>query len=164
MISIIVAKSINNVIGYNNKIPWYLPEDLKRFKEITQDSTVIMGRKTFESIGKPLPNRLNIVISNTLKQNETRDIIVSKSLVRALLKCPIDKKIFIIGGQKLFQESLDRNIVDVLYITDVLLDDIQGDAFFPEISTKQFMLRESSEIMTDSKSKINFLYKAYEKI
>ena len=88
MIFLIAAKDKNNVIGINNSSPWHLPDDLKRFKKITDGNTVIMGRKTFESIGKPLPNRFNIVISKTLKQKNFNNIIVCNSLSSAILKSP----------------------------------------------------------------------------
>jgi len=162
MISIIVAKSVNNVIGIQNKIPWNLSEDLKRFKSITSNHTVIMGRKTYESIGKPLPNRLNIIITKNNKKKFTEDnIIVVDSLSKALLKSPSDKEIFIIGGGQIYSEAINRNIPDQLIITEVL-QTYDGDAFFPEINEKIYKLIDSSEILT-TENNLQYQYKTYQK-
>ena len=162
MISIIVAKSVNNVIGIQNKIPWNLSEDLKRFKSITSNHTVIMGRKTYESIGKPLPNRLNIIITKNNKKKFTEDnIIVVDSLSKALLKSPSDKEIFIIGGGQIYSEAINRNIPDQLIITEVL-QTYDADAFFPEINEKIYKLIDSSEILT-TENNLQYQYKTYQK-
>lgn len=162
MISIIVAKSVNNVIGIQNKIPWNLSEDLKRFKSITSNHTVIMGRKTYESIGKPLPNRLNIIITKNNKKKFTEDnIIVVDSLSKALLKSPSDKEIFIIGGGQIYSEAISRNIPDQLIITEVL-QTYDGDAFFPEINEKIYKLIDNSEILT-TENNLQYQYKTYKK-
>lgn len=162
MISIIVAKSVNNVIGIQNKIPWNLSEDLKRFKSITSNHTVIMGRKTYESIGKPLPNRLNIIITKNNKKKFTEDnIIVVDSLSKALLKSPSDKEIFIIGGGQIYSEAINRNIPDQLIITEVL-QTYDGDAFFPEINEKIYKLIDNSEILT-TENNLQYQYKTYKK-
>jgi len=162
MISIIVAKSLNNVIGIQNKIPWNLSEDLKRFKKITSNHTVIMGRKTYESIGKPLPNRLNIIISKNNKKKFTGDnIIVVDSLSKALLKSPSDKEIFIIGGGQIYSEAISKNIPDQLIITEVL-QSYDGDAFFPEINEKIYKLIDSSDILT-TENNLQYQYKTYQK-
>ena len=162
MVSIIVAKSTNNAIGFDNQIPWKLPEDLKRFKEITMNSTVIMGRKTYESIGRPLPGRINIVISRNLNQFKEDNIMLVDSLDKAILKSPSNKPIFIIGGEQIYKQALDKGIVDCVYITNVEMD-VEGDAFFPELSEKDFVLREKTDRMTNSSNEINFLYEIYDK-
>jgi dihydrofolate reductase len=163
MIFLIAAKDKNNVIGINNSIPWHLPDDLKRFKKITDGNTVIMGRKTFESIGKPLPNRFNIVISKTLKQKNFNNIIVCNSLSSAILKSPINKKIFIIGGEKIYKEAMEKNIIDYMYITEIL-DSFEGDSYFPEIEENNFKLVSFEEIQVCNKTGIKYQYKNYQKL
>ena len=134
MIAIIAARTKNNVIGSNGKIPWNLPNDLKHFKELTKGNIVIMGRNTYESIGNPLPMRLNIVVSSTLKSNGY--ILVAKSLEEAIIiasKFRMD--IFLIGGYKIYEEGL--KYADKLYITEV--DTIKtGDTVFPEFDVTKY--------------------------
>ena len=119
MISLIVAKSKHNVIGDKGRIPWHIPNDLKRFKELTTGKTVIMGRKTFESLPKeykPLPNRINIVLS-TDKTYQTNCCIVTDDLKKALRKAGSDKEVFIIGGEQVYKEGLRD--ADKIYVTEV---------------------------------------------
>lgn len=129
MISIIVALDEKRGIGKEGKLPWHLSEDLKRFKEITSGHTIVMGRKTFDSIGKVLPNRKNIVISSQLQNldGKIKDLMFVSSLDEALDKAKGD--IFIIGGGQVFAESITR--VDKLYLTKVE-GDFNCDTFFPE--------------------------------
>lgn len=132
MISLIVAHSRNMVIGKDNELPWYLPSDLKKFKEITTAHTVIMGRNTYESIvariHKPLPNRRNIVVSKTLSRQNGIEIAESLS---AALSLSEDNEQLIIGGAKLYTEALKNKLVDRMYIT--LIDkNIDGDVYFPD--------------------------------
>lgn len=130
-ISIIAAIDEKRGIGKAGQLPWHISEDLKRFKQITSGHTVIMGRKTFESIGKPLPNRVNIVItSQTQNMNSTsEDLIFVNSLEKALEKAKDD--VFIIGGGQVYAESIAK--ADKLYLT--LIDgDFNCDTFFPDYS------------------------------
>ena len=130
MISLIVAKSKHNVIGDKGRIPWHIPNDLKRFKELTTGKTVIMGRKTFESLPeeyKPLPNRINIVLS-TDKTYQTNCCIVTDDLKKALRKAGSDKEVFIIGGEQVYKEGL--RYADKIYVTEVD-GEFKGDAYFP---------------------------------
>ncbi|MGL5050796.1 dihydrofolate reductase [Cetobacterium sp.] len=139
MLSLIVAMDDNHLIGSNNQIPWDFPEDLNLFKSITSNNIVIMGRKTFESIGKPLPNRFNIVL--TKKPNFLHEGIhvfncTNKAIKKAsLLQAQFNKKIFIIGGSALYQHFLP--FVDELHISHIKGNYI-GDTYFPEINLKQF--------------------------
>lgn len=134
MISIIAAIDEKRGIGKNGQLPWHISEDLKRFKEITSGHTVIMGRKTFESIGKPLPNRKNIVISRNLllpdiSIYQAKDINVANSLDEAL---GIAKgEVFIIGGGQVYAEAITK--ADKLYLTQVE-GDFNCDTFFPDYS------------------------------
>ncbi len=139
MIGIVVAIAKNNVIGSKNDLPWYLPEDLKRFRQITTGHTVIMGRKTFESIvariGKPLPNRKNIVITSQPETITVDGVETFRSLAAALDAHKTDEQIFIIGGARMFAEALP--LADALYVTHVEKD-YPGDVFFPDIDWSQW--------------------------
>jgi len=128
-LSIIVAMSSNRVIGVNNSLPWHLSEDLKHFKTLTTGHTIIMGRKTYESIGKPLPNRRNIVISRNLNAFYG-GIEVVHSLEDAFSTSSNDDEVFIIGGSNIYEQSL--HLAEYLYITEIKKA-FEGDAFFPEI-------------------------------
>lgn len=128
-VTLIAAKAANGVIGKGGKLPWNYPEDLRHFKEATKGHTVIMGRKTYESIGRPLPNRKNIVVSSTL---QSPDVTVVPSLKEAFQECLEDEEVFIIGGQNIYQEALDNHVVDKMLITEIK-QAYEGDVFFPEI-------------------------------
>lgn len=130
-LSLVAALAHNRVIGRDNKLPWHLPEDLKHFRALTSGHPVIMGRKTFESIGRPLPGRLNIVIS---RNGELRipGVTTVTSLDQALLECkgkPGNEEVFVIGGAQIYSEALPR--ADRLYLT-ILEQGVEGDALFPE--------------------------------
>jgi len=135
MLSLICAISKNNCIGKNNQLPWHIPEDLKHFKEITSGKTVLMGRKTFESIlgylGKPLPKRTNIVITRNTNYEVPKGVLVYNSVKDALEKHK-DENIFVIGGAGIYKQTID--LADKLYITHVN-EEIDGDAFFPKIDS-----------------------------
>ena len=135
MISIIVAKSNNNVIGSNGSIPWNVPKDLKYFKELTEGNTVIMGRKTYESLPKdkkPLPNRINIVITRDINFTANGCMVVG-SLEEAILKIDNRKDTFIIGGGEIYKQAI--NFVDKIYVTEIN-NEYEGDTYFPKISDK----------------------------
>lgn len=128
-LSIIVAMSSNRVIGVNNTLPWHLSEDLKYFKALTTNHTIIMGRKTYESVGRPLPNRRNIVISrNVGVLYEGTEIV--HSIDEAFSISKNDNEVFVIGGSKIYEQVL--GLVDHLYITEIKKSFL-GDAYFPEI-------------------------------
>ena len=135
IISIIAAMSLNRVIGRNNQIPWKIPGEQQRFKQITWGHSIIMGRKTYQSIAKPLPGRTNIVI--TRQKNYTASgCIVVNSLEQALQSCPPHEvEAFIIGGEKIFQLALP--VTDRIYLTTIQ-QQIEGDAFFPKFSLAEF--------------------------
>jgi dihydrofolate reductase len=143
----VVACSKNRVIGHEGKMPWHLPEDLKLFKKITTGHVVIMGRKTFESIGRPLPQRLNIVVS---QQNLSlpAEIRHATSLEEALdlahaLEGPWGHEAFIIGGGQIYTQSLP--IVDHIYMSQVPLD-VPGDTWYPEIDPNRFLVKSQETI------------------
>jgi dihydrofolate reductase len=134
-ISLIVAVSRNGAIGLNNQLPWYLPEDLKYFKSVTMGKPLIMGRKTFDSIGRPLPGRANIVL--TRDPQWTSDGVkvvqsVEQALVAGEIACEaadVDE-IMVIGGEQIYRMTID--LADRIYLTQVDVD-VEGDAFFPNI-------------------------------
>lgn len=128
MISLIVAHDKNRVIGYENKMPWHLPGDLQYFKEMTMGKPVIMGRKTFESIGRPLPGRRNIVITRN-KSYKANGIEVVSSLDEALQLTKEDVEVMVIGGEQIFRLALP--LADRLYITEID-EEFKGDTYFPE--------------------------------
>jgi len=144
MIALIVARSKNNVIGRNGKIPWSIPGEQKQFRELTTGNIVVMGRKTFEEIGHPLPNRKNIVISRNA-QYSYDNLIVLPSLNDAL-EYYLEGDIYIAGGYNLFKEAID--IVDMMYITEIDLVVENGDVFFPIFQEEDFnvqLLEENHE-------------------
>jgi dihydrofolate reductase len=147
-ISIIAAKSKNFVIGNNNILPWYLPSDLKHFKTLTQGCVVIMGRKTYESIGKPLPNRLNVVISSQNSFNTPEGVIVSSGPNEAIkasrLLCLEQgiKDIWIIGGAGIYQQFIKRADRMVLTTID---KDCAGDTLFPAFKPELWELRKTTK-------------------
>jgi dihydrofolate reductase len=131
MISIIVAIATNGAIGKDNQLLWHISEDLKYFKKVTGGHTVIMGRKTWESIGRPLPNRRNIVISRTLKADSLPGAEVFGSLEEVIKSLPKADEHFVIGGGEIYRQALP--LADKLYITQVYTAVPDADTFFPDI-------------------------------
>ncbi len=141
MIALIVAYANNNVIGNKGCIPWKIKGEQKRFRELTTGNVVIMGRRSYEEIGRPLPNRTTIVVSNTKNYNG-ENCFTAKSLDEAI-KMAGDRDIFISGGARLYEEALP--LVEKMYITEIDCD-LEGDTFFPEFNKEQFE-REVNEIV-----------------
>ena len=136
MTGLIVARSINNVIGKNGRIPWKIEGEQKQFKELTTGNIVIMGRKSYEEIGHPLPNRKTIVVSKT-KQFEGENLETAGSVKEALeLSAKDGRDVFIAGGYGIYKEALPY--VDVMYITEVQLVVEDGDVFFPQFNEADF--------------------------
>ena len=154
-LTIIAAASTNNVIGFDNKLIWNIPKDLKRFKELTQGHSVIMGRKTFESLPSPLPNRRNIVVTRN-KDYSPEGIEVLSSIEDALDVCREDLQPFIIGGGEIYSQTI--NLVDKIELTRVYKD-YQGDAFFPDIPLDNFELANElvNYLDDDNSTKYSFL-------
>ena len=143
IISAIVAMAGNRVIGHRGDIPWKIPGEQKMFKEITMGHTVIMGRKTYESIGRPLPGRTNVVITRQAGY-QADDCIVVHDLDSALQSCPADEnEAFICGGGQLYREAMLQT--DRIYLT-LLLREVEGDTYFPEISEDEFKLTRSEHV------------------
>ncbi len=158
-ISIIAAMSENRVIGRDGALPWHLPDDLARFKTITTGHTVIMGRKTFESVGKPLPNRRSIVISrNTDYQCE--GVVVAHSFDEAL-ECGVgQEEVFVLGGQAVYELALPRS--DRIYLTMVHAS-IDGDTHFPPFDPSEWRLVEDERHEADDRHAYAFSFRRYER-
>ena len=161
-IKLICAISKNNVIGNENKLPWNLSEDLKRFKKLTSNNLVVMGRKTFDSIGRPLPNRKNIVLSNNLNlEIDGVEVFNSPDEVISLYKeIPEKKDMYIIGGTFVYKLFLEY--CDYLYITYVDKN-FEGDAFFPKIDWKAWNLTREEE-KYDENEKLKYFFRDYKRI
>lgn len=157
MISLIVATAQNNVIGGYNKLLWHISEDLKRFKQITSGNTIIMGRKTFESLPGVLPNRKHIIITRDetyTVNNPTVEVIHNiNDIINSFKNSPVE--VFIIGGGEIYNQFI--NSVDKIYLTKVLKD-FEGDTTFPEIDPKEWTTTFESEVFTDPKSNINYQF------
>lgn len=160
MTTIVVAMGENNGIGAENQMLWHLPNDLKHFKEITVSHPVIMGRKTFESIGKPLPNRTNIVVSR--KKDWFQEGILIVGSIKEALKFAkkIDENIMIIGGGNIYEQTMD--VTDRLEVT-VVEANIQADTFFPKIDPKIWV--KTAEICheKDEKHAYKYCFQTYER-
>lgn len=133
-ISLIAAMGKNRIIGKNNSLPWKLPEDMKRFKEITKGKLIVMGRKTFESIGKPLPNRTNIIITHD-KNYKADGCVVVYSVEEALKTAKGNEEVMVIGGEQIFKLFLPK--ADRMYLT-FIDEDFEGDAYFPQYNKDEW--------------------------
>lgn len=157
-ISIIVAIAKNNAIGKDNKLLWHISDDLKRFKKITSGCTVIMGKNTFYSLPvRPLPNRKNIVITDTPNE-QIEGCIMAYSIDDAINKCDDTQENFIIGGASVYGQFL--TIANKLYITKVDKD-FEGDCFFPEINMNEWMLISTENGQPDGKNDFKYSYLTY---
>lgn len=161
IVSAIVATAKNRVIGKDNNIPWYLSADLKYFKRTTLNHHIIMGRKSFQSIGRPLPKRTNVVV--------TRDpfFVASNCLIASSIEEALnlaydngETEAFIIGGGQIYKQSMP--LWDKLYLTEVDLE-IEGDVFFPEINKQEWQLISSELHQADEKNEYDYTFKVFER-
>ncbi|WP_404442232.1 dihydrofolate reductase [Sutcliffiella horikoshii] len=159
MISIIVAVDKNNLIGKNNDLPWRIPADLAYFKEITLGNTIVMGRKTYESIGKPLPKRRNIILSRNDFQAEGCETLHSLDEVKTLNED--GKELFIIGGAHIFREAIP--IADLLYVT-FINEEFEGDTYFPEVNDQDWELISNEKGIKDAKNPYDYYFRKYKKV
>ena len=139
--SLIVAFANHNVIGINNTLPWHLPEDLKRFRALTMGHHIIMGRKTYESLGRLLPGRTTVIVTRN-SDYKIEGALIAHSLQAALMLCGSDNEPFVIGGAQLYKDGL--KLANKLYITEVHADYV-GDAFLPEIDLSAWNLSEKKD-------------------
>ncbi|WNB17255.1 dihydrofolate reductase [Marivirga arenosa] len=165
IISMIVARAINNAIGKDNDMIWHLPDDLKYFKDKTRNHHILMGRKNFDSLGEkfqPLPNRINIVITRN-KEWERDGTIVFHNIEEGIQYAKENKEeeLFIIGGGQIYEQGLQ--FADRLYITEVNAKFPDADAFFPDFDKSNWKEVSSEHHPTDEKHQFDFTYKVYER-
>jgi dihydrofolate reductase len=158
-ISAIVAMGENRAIGFQGNIPWHLSADFKRFKELTMGHPIVMGRKTFESIGKPLPGRTNIVIT-TDPSYVVEGCVAAHSLEEALAATGAADEVFIIGGAQIYELALPK--VQTLYLTKVH-GAFEGDTFFPVLNEAEWNLIGSEDHAKDEKNDADFTFLIYER-
>ncbi|MBI9042338.1 dihydrofolate reductase [Lutibacter sp.] len=157
MITIIAAIAENNALGKNNKLIWHLPADLKRFKKVTLNHHIIMGRKTFESLGKPLPNRTTIIITRNTNY-KVEGCIVVNSLKEALNAAKSDENPYILGGAEIYNQALD--VADKLDLTFVH-HNFEADVFFPKIDTKIWKEVSRENFNADEQNNYNYSFVTY---
>ena len=159
-ITLIAAAAENNALGKDNQMIWRLPDDFKRFKQLTTGHYIIMGRKTLESMNGPLPNRTNIVI--TRQEDYTYEgCTIVNSLDAALAACPQNEEVFIIGGGEIYKQSLVK--ADKIELTRVLGISPEADAFFPEITPTEWNLTESIFHGKDEKHAYEFVFETWQR-
>ncbi|WP_298766150.1 dihydrofolate reductase [uncultured Polaribacter sp.] len=161
MITVIAAIAENNALGKNNDLIWHLPADLKRFKTVTTGNYILMGRNTFESIGKPLPNRTTIII--TRNKNYLKDgCLIAHSLEEALEMAKEQEQIFIIGGAQIYKETLAKDLADQLDIT-LVHKEFDADVYFPIIDKKLWKETKREDFKADDKNKYDYSFISYQK-
>ncbi len=165
-LAIIVAQSTNRVIGIDNALPWKLPKDLQYFKQVTMGKPVIMGRKTYQSIGRPLPDRSNIVITRDAAYNPAGVQVVNsldEALELAKVVCDKDgvSEAMVIGGAQIYQQAMP--MVDTLYITEVNAV-IEGDAFFPSVDYSLYAEQSRQDCVADDSNPYSYSFVTYKKI
>jgi len=160
MIIIIAAVAENNALGKDNQLLWHLPADLKRFKKVTHNHIVIMGRKTFESLGKPLPNRTNIVITRN-KDFKVEGCITVHSLEEALTHVKQHEDLFILGGAEIYKQAI--KIADQLDLTFVH-QTFEADAFFPEIDKTIWKETSREDFKADDKNNFDYSFVMFDRI
>lgn len=159
MISFIFAMDENRLIGNDNDLPWHLPDDLAYFKKVTTGHTIVMGRKTFESIGRPLPNRRNIVVTSR-DESSFPGCIIADSAEEVLKLIPADEECFVIGGAQLYSALFPY--ADRLYMTKIH-HVFEGDRFFPEFNEAEWELTSRKQGVKDEKNPYDYEYLVYEK-
>ncbi len=159
MLTIIAAVAKNNALGKNNQLIWHLPADLKRFKKITSGHHIIMGRKTFESLGKPLPNRTTIIITRNINFKAAGCIIVN-SLTEAVKIAAVDENPFILGGAEIYKQAMD--VADILDLT-IVHKEFDADVFFPEIDHTIWKETSREDLKADDKNKYDYSFVTFKK-
>ncbi|AKO91717.1 type 3 dihydrofolate reductase [Priestia filamentosa] len=160
MISFIVAMDDNNLIGKDNALPWHLPADLAYFKKVTTNHTIVMGRKTYESIGRPLPKRKNVVLTHSTSfQEEGVTVIHSLDELKEMANHS-NEELFIIGGARLYEQLLP--VADRLYVTHIRAT-FDGDTHFPVFSKEEWKIIDSKEHKKDEKNAYDYEFVVYER-
>lgn len=143
----------NRVIGIDNTLPWRLPEDLKHFKALTLGHHILMGRKTYESLGRPLPGRTSVIITRS-QDLQVPGCLMANSITEAIASCDQDNEIFFIGGADLYRQALD--VADRIYLTEIRAD-FSGDAWFPEFDTNLWRETERKPCKSENGLECDFL-------
>lgn len=154
IVSLVVAMSDNNAIGKNNQLIWHLPADLKHFKKVTSGHTIIMGRKTYDSIGKPLPNRKNVVITRN-PALEIAGVTITSGLEEALSLDQEEDEVFVIGGAEIFKQALP--LASRIYLTRVHAT-YEADTFFPEIDPERWIETEKEAHLPDAANPVSYTF------
>ena len=157
MITLIAAAAENNALGKDNQLIGHLPDDFKRFKEITSSHYIVMGRKTFESFPKPLPNRTHVIITRQ-KEFLAEGCIVVNSIEKAIEACPKEEEVLVIGGAEIYRQSI--GFADKIELTRVH-DTFEADAYFPEINLNQWELVFEEYHPKDEKHKVDFTFQTF---
>ncbi len=160
-LSIIAAVANNNVIGNNNRLIWHMPADLKFFKNKTLGHTMIMGRKTFESIGKPLPGRKTIVITGQENYN-AHGCEIADSFKEALKLAKDDGEVFVVGGAEIYNQAINHYYTKTIYITRIFAN-FDGDTFFPELDPNEWEIIERDDFEPDDKNKYPYSFMIYKR-
>jgi dihydrofolate reductase len=162
MITIIAAIAKNNALGKDNDLIWHLPADLKRFKKVTSGHHIIMGRNTFESIGKPLPNRTTVIVTKNADYVK-EGCLIANSVEQALEMAEEDDQIFVIGGAQIYKYVMANNLADILDIT-LVHNEFEADVFFPEIDSDVWDCIEREDFIADEKNEYDYSFLRFKKI
>jgi dihydrofolate reductase len=162
MITVIAAIAKNNALGKDNDLIWYLPADLKRFKKVTTGHYILMGRNTFESIGKPLPNRTTIIITRN-KNYSKEGCLIAGSIEEAIELAKEEAQLFIIGGAQIYKEIMAKDLADQLDIT-LVHSEFDADVYFPEIDTSVWKEAVREDFKADEKNDYDYSFISYQKI
>jgi len=160
-VSLIVALSTNRVIGRDGGLPWYLPADLKHFKRTTMGHHLIIGRRTWEEVGKPLPGRDMVVVTRS-REFAAEGVQVARSVERALEIAAADDEPFIGGGAQIYRIALARGLVDRLYLTRIHAE-VEGDTYFPELDLDEWVLRSEEHHEANEKNRFPYSFEVYER-
>jgi dihydrofolate reductase len=157
MIILIAAAAENNALGKDNALPWHLPDDFKRFKALTSGHYIILGRKTYESLKNPLPNRTHVIITRQ-KDYKVEGCIIVSDIKKAIEACPKNQDNYVIGGGEIYKQSID--LADKIELTRVH-DNFDADVFFPEIDLNKWELIKDEYHPKDEKHKYDFTYQTF---
>ncbi|MGC6284280.1 MAG: dihydrofolate reductase [Polaribacter sp.] len=162
MVTIIAAIGLNNALGKDNDLIWHLPADLKRFKKTTTGFPIIMGRKTYESIGRPLPNRTNIIVTRNADYHQD-GCIVKSSLEEAVESVANEEHAFIIGGAQIYNQAIEQGLADRLDIT-LVQESFEADVYFPEFDKMEWELISREDFDKDEKNPHNYSFLQFKKV
>lgn len=161
MVSLIVAMSTNRVIGRDGDLPWHLPADLRHFRKTTMGHHLIIGRATWDEVGKPLPGRIMVVVTRN-REFSADGVLIAHSVEEALALARDDDESFIGGGAEIYRQALASDVVDRLYITRIHAS-VEGDTFFPPIDLDQWLLADRVDHPADEKNEHPYTFERYDR-